>query len=591
MAQGTSLEQHLRAIRDSAACNGTLHPLHRKIEPSRWCITRSDLDAFELDVLELWSKGGIPENPYHPNARHCDPNFGPNIHEVNEHYIKPCTLGAGGMSWALMRNPKGLKCDVFVTHCWMEGVFEFTSKVRLMWPKQAYHLYCCFLSNPQNGNLSELLGEHPMDSPFAKALGSCSHFLVLPNETVSIYSRLWCVFEAHLAIQSGLPIVLPTKPLKRSVVLALLPRLLVLLAAFALSGLLWEPLHLWAGACRQKCLLPRLLRMCLFCASLGGASFVHITSEAVSWTMIVFLGLCMSFAMWHISAKHRCFFGTAWVTHDEFDYMGVVSLIPMFALCGAALSPTVRCCIDDCLEKEGHQLEFDTVRSATCAAASDERKIRKAIAGSEDAIDESIQLLRAVGRFNPAVKAHIGRGMRLTRVRMGVMATRAVAGCCFWCLTFFQTAFLRHCVNDGVAGVSRVECWSKSTLFKSELSAMAISCFVAMLCVHFQEDYAIFVVDALFWSGACAYTAQVLTLWLHQQSSQVAANWSIVVCLVCALGATIACMRFYRVCGFPGARAKDCADDEAGDDDDDSERSDDEEEDAGDESPLSSLML
>ena len=46
--------------------------------------------------------------------------YGPSIYTVNEQYIKPVTAHAGKMSWALMRNPYGLKCDLFVSHAWQE---------------------------------------------------------------------------------------------------------------------------------------------------------------------------------------------------------------------------------------------------------------------------------------------------------------------------------------------------------------------------------------------------------------------------------------------------------------------------------------
>lgn len=47
--------------------------------------------------------------------------YGPSIYSVNEQYIKPVTADAGKMSWALMMNPEGLDCDLFVSHAWQEG--------------------------------------------------------------------------------------------------------------------------------------------------------------------------------------------------------------------------------------------------------------------------------------------------------------------------------------------------------------------------------------------------------------------------------------------------------------------------------------
>jgi hypothetical protein len=54
---------------------------------------------------------------------------------VNEQYITPITHFHGMMSWALMRNPAGLDCDMFISHAWLEGIFEFLRKVLHSWPR------------------------------------------------------------------------------------------------------------------------------------------------------------------------------------------------------------------------------------------------------------------------------------------------------------------------------------------------------------------------------------------------------------------------------------------------------------------------
>merc|ERR1711908_106337 len=165
------------------------------VPASMWCITRDDLDFFEKEVRRLWSEGEIPDSddPHHKNPYHNDPKIGPSIHQVNKHYIIPTTRECNGASWALMRNPYGLKCDLFATHCWAEGVFEFIDAVRQGWPRDANHLYCCFLSNPQDGDVSEILGDSIKECPFYLALKTAKTLLVIPNRRVSIYSRLWCV--------------------------------------------------------------------------------------------------------------------------------------------------------------------------------------------------------------------------------------------------------------------------------------------------------------------------------------------------------------------------------------------------------------
>merc|ERR1719401_1843238 len=85
---------------------------------------------------------------------------------VSEQFVKPVTRRAGGMSWALMMHPEGLPCDLFITHCWREGVFELVSKVLHSWPLGARGAYCCVLSNPQCLDIESLL-EDPRKSPFA----------------------------------------------------------------------------------------------------------------------------------------------------------------------------------------------------------------------------------------------------------------------------------------------------------------------------------------------------------------------------------------------------------------------------------------
>lgn len=117
------------------------------------------------------------------------------------------------MSWALMLHPDGLKCDVFITHAWMEGLYEFVDKVLYSFPRRAKTAWICFLANPQNLNISDLI-RSPPDSPFAKALHSSSCMLVVPNEKASIYSRLWCAYEAFLACDTN-KVIITAQPAMR----------------------------------------------------------------------------------------------------------------------------------------------------------------------------------------------------------------------------------------------------------------------------------------------------------------------------------------------------------------------------------------
>ncbi|CAK8989224.1 Uncharacterized protein SCF082_LOCUS1719 [Durusdinium trenchii] len=159
-----------------------------------------------------------------------DDHFGPSIYAVNEQYIKPVTAEAGKMSWALMRNPKGLDCHVFVSHAWQEGIFEFLSKVLASWPSGARNAWCCMLANPQHLNIGCML-QSPKSSPFALALQASRDVLVVPNRhralgvvgrigvfplfdlfEGSVYCRLWCGYEAFVASEDRKVIQVAARP-------------------------------------------------------------------------------------------------------------------------------------------------------------------------------------------------------------------------------------------------------------------------------------------------------------------------------------------------------------------------------------------
>ena len=181
----------------SPRLSGVGRDLHQSVPQSAWCVTLEDLCQFRRLVMHAVTTGKI-----HPHDRDMfdtlDLTIGPSVYTVNDQFIKPLTALAGNMSWALFRNPAGVSCDVFVTHCWAEGIYEFIDRVEHSWPRGARAAYVCFLSNPQNLDIADLIAS-PRESPFAVALQTAPTMLVLPNHSLSIYTRLWCCYEAFLA--------------------------------------------------------------------------------------------------------------------------------------------------------------------------------------------------------------------------------------------------------------------------------------------------------------------------------------------------------------------------------------------------------
>ena len=160
------------------------YELHQSVPADRWCVTYWDLTFLRQEVKTALGCGQIQPEPDVPEA------YGPSIYTVTEQYIKPVTRQAGKMSWALMRNPQGLQCDLFISHAWQEGVFEFLGKVRNSWPRGVKTAWCCMLANPQNLDISSFL-QSPTTSPFAIALRAADVMLVVPNRQQSVYTRLW----------------------------------------------------------------------------------------------------------------------------------------------------------------------------------------------------------------------------------------------------------------------------------------------------------------------------------------------------------------------------------------------------------------
>ena len=251
--------------------------LHETVHPARWCITFADLKHFRSEVHRVLQEGKTFEENF-------EASYGPSIYAVNEHYIKPVTAAAGKMSWALMMNPEGLDCDLFITHAWQEDVFEFTEKVLASWPWRARHAWCCMLANPQNLDIAALL-QSPSSSPFALALQSSKYMLVVPNRHKSVYTRLWCGYEAYLAFQSNKIIRTAAPPIWRRVCfswLRMLPALLIggIIGLFAKMDhfqsalqliLLMKMLALLASLVSQNC---GQIRLCLIANHLGLASAI-----------------------------------------------------------------------------------------------------------------------------------------------------------------------------------------------------------------------------------------------------------------------------------------------------------------------------
>eukprot|EP00930_Biecheleria_cincta_P094929 TRINITY_DN8666_c0_g1_i1.p1 TRINITY_DN8666_c0_g1~~TRINITY_DN8666_c0_g1_i1.p1 ORF type:complete len:772 (+),score=124.53 TRINITY_DN8666_c0_g1_i1:220-2535(+) len=137
----------------------------------------------------------------------------PNMHLVVQRYVKPWTSGLS-VSFAVAANASFLSkyaCDwrelcqlrIFISHCWKERfeMFQLTLSKML-----ASHdvVWICALAIDQNQDIESALGPAIEESPFTKALQKAEKVLVVMDEDVEPPRRVWCVYEADLAVRLGL---------------------------------------------------------------------------------------------------------------------------------------------------------------------------------------------------------------------------------------------------------------------------------------------------------------------------------------------------------------------------------------------------
>mmetsp|Transcript_44978 Transcript_44978/g.79734 ORF Transcript_44978/g.79734 Transcript_44978/m.79734 type:complete len:664 (-) Transcript_44978:209-2200(-) len=424
--------------------------LHSHIPATRWCIDIHGLNYFEEEVKKNLEDGAlfpIRECKGFPKSQKFDaPEVGPNIYEVVEHYIKPFTAQQGGMSWALWWNCSRQKednwwhednggelfdCDVFATHAWAEGVFEFIGKVKRSWPIDATRIYICFLANPQNeGGIAEILKNPDIDqSPFAQCLTTAKHFLVIPNQSVSIYERLWCVFEAHKAIDKGIDIRIPTLA-SPWVYFSIVGLGMVIFATFSALGylviapiigplmgpMLWivaAYILNWIGSTFMEKLLTKLLPK----------PYHPKLQVVVRFFQLAMIGTGAALSMWHLR-------GMGGQTVDE-NYVLKCGRDTFFQGEGWACVPLILSFVassiwqicsalnQDVVNLEGAALQFQSVTNAVCSAEADDKRIRKAISGKEAQIDTAIKTLKRIGRYDKNVKGLLESGLRPDFVRDG----------------------------------------------------------------------------------------------------------------------------------------------------------------------------
>mmetsp|Transcript_65985 Transcript_65985/g.183813 ORF Transcript_65985/g.183813 Transcript_65985/m.183813 type:complete len:551 (-) Transcript_65985:53-1705(-) len=377
-----------------------LHDPRTGIPPENWCVTKADLKYLRRAIAQAIHEGKIRPVPIDPATGRGDPfneeddAVGPNMYSTVASYIKPVTRMAGNMSWALMRNPSGLKCDIFITHCWAEGAFELIDKVLASWPPGKHHAWCCALAIPQNLDVSFLISE-PRRSPFARALDSASHVMVVSNQACGIYTRIWCVYEAYLAYTWEKTVFTANAPIAREVWNACT----VMLACAAAGAV--------AGA-------------------VAGVIAVHpdaglFDDMATNWIVAPFVAIVLiviSQCVAHSSCAVKVIDGigmalmSCYVAAVSIHGLGkgilklllVLISLTTFALYFVASEVDRLRRLSRDSEAKGLRVEYTTIDAAQSSCAKDKERILSDIGNEGQAVDSSIRVLISAGMSTPGLR-------------------------------------------------------------------------------------------------------------------------------------------------------------------------------------------
>lgn len=495
--QGTPRAQQAHYIPVSLASEGTssslaerdgeqmpVHPSHAKggIPPERWCIDLGDLLYFEEEVQRLHAEGTF-DLDLNKSGLHKE-TIGPSVFIVNEKYIKPVTRDAGGMSWALWRRPEGLKCDLFATHCWQEGMFEFISKVKKTWPRGAKGLWACFLAIPQNCDIPSVLGDDPFVSPFALAVQRANHIVVVPNHKTSIYERLWCVFEAYVAMtelesRTNLSIQIPLTSDPFKLMLQTLPGLAFPVIGACVGifvcgpniGFILGPV-MWLLSTWLVCTVLGRVSNSIILRNIPGHRDSCKFMVVVCYIELMLIGIGSGLAWWHLfgvecDSHMKLFEGLCMPSSNSETAMSVIFgvehlgfrfehgeevsvMLVLISLVLVYMWHIFMLLVRKCIEMEGSLLDFDTVSDATCTDLRDQSMIMSSIQGEERNIDRMIKMLKSIGRYNNQVRTNVELGLPWEACRHGIDYFKLAAAVVTWEFWWVTDACGRHSYHLGL---------------------------------------------------------------------------------------------------------------------------------------------
>lgn len=191
--------------------------------------------AQEIDIKKLQShgKGKMPNDPKlwgislrqlrHLRSailhffKNADGNIlDPHMYDINNGVVKPWTKDLS-LSLSVLYNrllpDGGRPANIFISHSWCESFLSLLATLETaVGAQKALALddcaWICTFAIYQNMTPEEIAENiaSPPDSPFARVLRNAEEVAIVFNDRVSLYSRVWCVYEAFLSLSTGKPV-------------------------------------------------------------------------------------------------------------------------------------------------------------------------------------------------------------------------------------------------------------------------------------------------------------------------------------------------------------------------------------------------
>lgn len=162
-----------------------------------------------------WDHGAVdylPQAKLSAEAREGLVPVAPDMQTLHARYLRPQRVSCG-CSVARQLNPDcALLPEVFVSHCWSQPVDELIATLKTALGEEAVVWLAGFSLESDDddipaGDLAAVESELERRA-FAQALKGAHSFLVAIDDRAKVFTRLWCVYEMHLARRLQKPLSL-----------------------------------------------------------------------------------------------------------------------------------------------------------------------------------------------------------------------------------------------------------------------------------------------------------------------------------------------------------------------------------------------